>query len=734
MESTKLKTREYEPIPAKATAMTTASSFAPVRCGLLLQRKCACGSGTLGLDDDCAECRGKQLALRGRETDQGASSVAPPVVDEVLRSPGRPLELATRAYMKPRLGHDFGRVQVHTDARAPVNFQTKLVVNAPGDAYEQEADRVADQVMRIPPLQRACTSSGKHPKPPNQAEQLQTNSIPESAPESTMAPPIVHEVLRLPGQPLAAATRAFFEPRFGHDFSQVHVHTDTRAAEAARAINALAYTSGQEIVFGAGQYTPCSESTQRLLAHELTHVVQQGAAPAVAHEAALVRQVPLPGSTGRIVQREPQQSVLSPSGDQGAPDFSKMNWIELLPRAHGDKKDKNKRFIQIAKVQNAQDQTPTLIYDDKHIAVDPAPSAPPPAPRVPNTVVGAPFDTDTEQTRKDYEAAVNRAVQKIIAARASIPPRDFDRDPYGTKGGNFYDPVVAGWEPQPKDDPRKHSQVWMTERNKQKKIDDPQGGAYKGWLSSAMPTGLDPSNADDMKKWEIFKKTIPLEGRIGTITTFDRTLTVGVGFSSSGGQAQKVIGKAFNMLPAVKDVAFSAGLTVDGKGGMQVVDTDSKWILDGQDAAAYVQTNQALLSLLVNVSQGAQPDVSGNTLDAAAQAKQRQAWLDTQWRTFLAEALGGIPAEILAWPIESVVLATHTRHALSGTFPWSFWTSHNNHDLRAMVEAIYEKLRDTNQLHWLYPICGGIYKPIAEAVEKKKSAASAAADNAGGKN
>jgi len=89
------------------------------------------------------------------------------------------------------------------------------------------------------------------------------------------APLIVHDVLRSPGQPLDAATRSFFEPRFGHDFSQVRVHTDARAAESARAVNALAYTVGRDVVFGAGEYSPKANAGRGLLAHELAHVIQQ---------------------------------------------------------------------------------------------------------------------------------------------------------------------------------------------------------------------------------------------------------------------------------------------------------------------------------------------------------------------------------------------------------------------------------------------------------------------------
>lgn len=89
------------------------------------------------------------------------------------------------------------------------------------------------------------------------------------------APSIVHDVLRSPGQPLETSTKTFMEPRFGRDFSTVRVHTDAKAAESARAVNALAYTVGQDVVFGAGQYAPGTSEGKKLMAHELMHVVQQ---------------------------------------------------------------------------------------------------------------------------------------------------------------------------------------------------------------------------------------------------------------------------------------------------------------------------------------------------------------------------------------------------------------------------------------------------------------------------
>ena len=88
----------------------------------------------------------------------------------------------------------------------------------------------------------------------------------------------VDEALDSPGQPLDATTRAEMEPRLGHDFANVRVHADSRASDSARAVNATAYTVGRELVFRVGHYRPETEVGKRLLAHELTHVVQQGAA------------------------------------------------------------------------------------------------------------------------------------------------------------------------------------------------------------------------------------------------------------------------------------------------------------------------------------------------------------------------------------------------------------------------------------------------------------------------
>jgi hypothetical protein len=199
---------------------------------------------------------------------------------------------------------DFSKIPLFPPDRAsrgsspqPSVIQRKLVVGQPNDPLEHEADSVADQVMRMPApeiepaaappqVSRKCAACEEE----EEANTLQTKPAGRAEPTRSEAPPIVHEVLRAPGRPLDAAvatldpgepldagTLAFMEPRFNYNFSKVRVHADSRAAESARSVNALAYTVGRDVVFGAGQYAPTTLSGRQLLAHELTHVVQQQA-------------------------------------------------------------------------------------------------------------------------------------------------------------------------------------------------------------------------------------------------------------------------------------------------------------------------------------------------------------------------------------------------------------------------------------------------------------------------
>ena len=198
--------------PIQTKPSTPLSSFTPDHTGLL-QRKCACGRSP-GLSGECAECAKKKGLLQRKASSDCERTEVPPIVHDVLRSPGEPLDPATRAFFEPRFGLDFTREAEH--ATSP------LIVASPGTPLEQEADQVADHLLRQP-------GDGQTTK----------------------------------GKPL------------GVDLSRIRVHTDLKAARSAAAVDALAYTVGANIVFGAGQYNPGATSGRRLLAHELTHVVQQ---------------------------------------------------------------------------------------------------------------------------------------------------------------------------------------------------------------------------------------------------------------------------------------------------------------------------------------------------------------------------------------------------------------------------------------------------------------------------
>lgn len=148
--------------------------------------------------------------------------------------------------------------------------QRKLSVNEAGDRYEQEADRVADQVLT------ASTHRPVSGTPPH----IQRFDG-QSTGRAGTAPASVGRVLASPGSPLGPSLQQDMGRRFGHDFSGVRVHTGAAAEQSARNVNAHAYTVGQDIVFGASRFAPGTHAGRRLLAHELTHVVQQSVAGGV---------------------------------------------------------------------------------------------------------------------------------------------------------------------------------------------------------------------------------------------------------------------------------------------------------------------------------------------------------------------------------------------------------------------------------------------------------------------
>ena len=144
----------------------------------------------------------------------------------------------------------------------------QVAIGATDDPLEREADRVAEQVMRMELPDQPLKDRGML-----RIQRLESHS---SRGASEAAPPSVERVLAGSGRPLEPWLREEMEQRFMHDFSSVRIHNDAEAQRSARCVNAHAYTVGDRIVFGAGRFAPQTREGQRLLAHELTHVIQQG--------------------------------------------------------------------------------------------------------------------------------------------------------------------------------------------------------------------------------------------------------------------------------------------------------------------------------------------------------------------------------------------------------------------------------------------------------------------------
>ena len=214
------------------------------------------------------------------------------------------------------------------------HLQKKLSIGTSNDPLELEADRVADQVMAMPPNGGVCSA-------PSRIQRLTRQACGEAAP----APASVEQVLASSGQPLDPALEQDMGQRFGYDFSHVRVHTGAEAEQSARDVNAHAYTVGHNIVFGAGQFVPEACEGRRLVAHELAHVTQQGATS--------------PGPTRVLAQRTPNmidaraQTLINVAQDTSvaidqraqrlvtqilatyypsdASKFTQINWVETDP-------------------------------------------------------------------------------------------------------------------------------------------------------------------------------------------------------------------------------------------------------------------------------------------------------------------------------------------------------------------------------------------------------------------
>jgi hypothetical protein len=187
-----------------------------------------------------------------------------------------------RANLVLQLQKTYGNAYVQRLVES-LNVQAKLTVSSPDDEYEREADRVAETVTRTSVssirLQEAQPEEEEEEEGEEQVQTKLFQSQPRIASEDIEAG---INAARGGGQPLPDSIRNSLEPKFGHDFSQVCIHTDAQADELSQQLNAEAFTAGSDVFFRDGAYQPGSDSGKRLIAHELTHTIQQGASSRIA--------------------------------------------------------------------------------------------------------------------------------------------------------------------------------------------------------------------------------------------------------------------------------------------------------------------------------------------------------------------------------------------------------------------------------------------------------------------
>jgi Domain of unknown function (DUF4157) len=189
-----------------------------------------------------------------------------------------------------RFLHTFSQIPIYPKTRT--NILPKLSISQPNDSYEQEADRVADRVMRMPD----GAFSGRQSATNKGNGKIQTKTGWRSAGQLGPRPSGEALIASVGGQgmPLSDSERSFFEPRFGWDFSKVRIHTDNEAHALSNSVSARAFAVGNDMVFGAGQYAMGSNEGRRLMAHELAHVVQQNAGGARQSCSSTIQREPLP--------------------------------------------------------------------------------------------------------------------------------------------------------------------------------------------------------------------------------------------------------------------------------------------------------------------------------------------------------------------------------------------------------------------------------------------------------
>jgi hypothetical protein len=566
-----------------------------------------------------------------------------------------------------------------------LGIQTKLKISEPGDKYEQQADRVADEVMRMP------ESLVQRQVEPEEEEMVHRKAIANPNPlssdqSSSEVPPIVHEVLNSPGQPLDPKTRTFMESRFGHDFSQVRVHTDVKAVQSARSLNALAYTVGQNIVFGSNQYALEAQEGKRLLAHELTHVVQQNDN--------LRSDLPLQQSVDRqIVQRLPSQSELDDlvihqngMGIYASPndDILDIEPIAVLPRG--------------TTIRILDDSDPLQVYvevvDGSHIGV-----------RGYLNNLGTPYVT-REQYQSledllnfnsprgwhrslprstlragsiDYQRGRSRGETPSLSG--SYPDRP-SFEPRSSSGGETAEPIDEAMRRLLIGDmrrrlvsipiPTQSSQMpiyrggYAYRAGSHREGNETSEQQYEFIREATLESiGLDSSVLRVQRLWQQFQRVMRQEGDTSAINAWDdQIVSIGAGFSArleAGGDA----GAIYNDMPSeFRQRLYEHGIYINDDNSFTVLDLERGVVETGENALRILQVNPHMLALLIQEAQSERELTQGDT------TMSQRAWmLRAQFERFMIRNQG-IPNSVFSWPENAQQFAFKLKH-WSGALTWT---------------------------------------------------------------
>lgn len=381
------------------------------------------------------------------------------------------------------------------------------------------------------------------------------------------------------------------------------------------------------------------------------------------------------GTVSRIHSLGPDASSDVDPAEQAAID--RATWLEVLPWAHDRKK--STRDHELTEITRKPNKPPVMSYVRERLKLD-----------HPSLLRSLP-----NKDRGSYGRVRARATQVLSEIRSArhgnVPIRNL-----GTK----------------------HQFIPQFEANQ------PPTREHIEWTQTAHPSAKvnDPKFSDARWKEQLFWQTTRLEGsHVGVVTTFDKTLSIGGGFSTAGNQPEQIYRHVFRALPTIKEAAFALGLTIIERGktpNFVVVDLDAGVILEGLAAANYLQTDVVLLSFFVNVAQGIQPNAASQNPDPAMRAAQRQTLLDAQFSTFDRNTIARLPRRLRVWPMDGLMLAIHAIHARPGYFDAAFWAWHAERFGTTMSEpkniasSLLKRLKSKNEAGYLANICTGKYAAL----------------------